>query len=205
MADIERSPRRLPEGVETVLLAAVAGIPCIGGPISVALGRTLERSRYNIHEMVHEAVVSSGASELLIARVQEDERLSYLLLNALEAGERTSMAEKRRVLGQAVGRAARNPGLISENELQVRALQDLDVPHVEAMSVIAEAPGRHPELRADLAISKELAAYPEPVIAALVRNGIVEAEPSYADPNAIGGLSRFGRQLLADLRSQSDS
>lgn len=190
---------------ETAMLALVAAIPVAGGSLSVILGRTLERSRENIHEIVQEAAASAGATEALVARVEEDERLSYLLLHALEAGERTTMAEKRRVLGQAVGRASRDPSLISDSELQVRALRDLDVPHVAAMAAIVAALESHPGMRPGMVVREALAGYPAPIIAALVRNGLVEPESTWDDMAGIKGLNAFGGRLLSDLKSRADA
>lgn len=187
---------------ETALVAAASAIPVVGGPISVVLDRTLQRTRQNIVEVAQAAVDEVGVADALVDRLESDERLAYLLLNAAEAGERTSMAAKRRLLGRAVGRAARDGARIDESEFQVRALRDLDVPHVQAMSDIEEQTRRRDGTNPVIVVREALERYPAPIRAALIQHGLVEQASTWDDMNAISGLNDFGAQLLEDLRSE---
>lgn len=189
---------------ETALVAAASAVPIVGGPIAIVLDRTLQRTRQNVVEVAQAAVYEAGA-EALVERLEDDERLAYLLLNAAEAGERTSMAAKRRLLGRAVGRAARDTARIDESELQVRALRDLDVPHVQALSHIEEQTRRQAGSNPVAAVSEALKRYPAPIRAALIQHGLVEQASTWDDMNAISGLNDFGTRLLEDLRSEEDA
>jgi hypothetical protein len=185
---------------ETALLAAVSAIPYVGGPLALVAERTIERSRSNVAETGVAAIEEAGDPELFLQRVSDDERLAYMLLNAAEAAERTSLAAKRRLLGRVVGRAARDPAPIDESDLFTAALRDLDAPHLRVLAELEKA------FQADQGRLKTLVAkevmdrHPAPIAAALRRHGLVNEVATWDYAGLFDDLTDFGRKLLDDLR-----
>lgn len=188
---------------ETALLAAVSLIPWVGGPLAIVAERTMERSRSNVAETGAAAIAEVGDPELFLQRIQQDERLAYMLLNAAEAAERSSLAAKRRLLGRVVGRAARDPALIDEGELLVAALSDLDVPHMRALADLDEAFKANRDRLKTLVSKEVMDRYPAPIAAALRRHGLVNEVTTVDYSGLFDDLTDFGRLLLRDLRRAS--
>ena len=188
---------------ETALLAAVSAIPYVGGPLALVAERTMDRSRSNVAETGAAAIEEAGDPELFLQRVEQDERLAYMLLNAAEGAERTSLAAKRRLLGRVVGRAAKDSARIDESELLMSALRDLDVSHLEALAELEEA-FRTNQGRLKTLVAKEVMdRYPAPIAAALRRHGLVNEVTTFDYAGLFDDLTDFGRLLLHDLRRAS--
>ena len=184
---------------ETAILAAVSAIPYVGGPLALIAERTMDRSRTNIAEAGAAAIQEAGDPELFLDRVEQDERLAYMLMNAVEAAERTSLGAKRRLLGRVVGRAAKDPALIDESELLTAALRDLDGPHLQALAELEEA-FRANRGRLKTLVAKEVMdRYPAPIAAALRRHGLVSEVTTVDYSGLFDNLTDFGRLLLHDL------
>jgi hypothetical protein len=188
---------------ETALLAAMSAIPYVGGPLALVAQRTMERSRENVAETGAAAIEEAGDAELFLQRVREDERLAYMLLNAAEAAERSSLVEKRILLGRVVGRAAKDPALIDESELLTAALRDLDAPHLQALAELEEAFRTNRDRLKTLVAKEVMDRYPAPIAAALRRHGLVTEVTSFDYAGLFDDLTDFGRSLLRDLRRAS--
>jgi len=163
----------------------------------------MERSRRNVAETGAAAIEEAGDAELFLERVGQDERLAYMLLNAAEAAERTSLGEKRRLLGRVVGRAAKDPALIDESELLTAALRDLDVPHLQALAELEEAFRTNRGTLKTLIAKEVMDRYPAPIAAALRRHGLVNEVTTMDYAGLFDELTDFGRLLLQDLRRAS--
>jgi hypothetical protein len=93
-------------------------------------------------------------------------------------------------MGRVVGQAATDDALVDESELLFRALSDLDGPEFGLLSRMSSEQGGQDRVRtmADAA--------PQPVVSALVRNGVVETLGTLDGPPVPVSISRFGRSLL---------
>jgi hypothetical protein len=145
------------------------------------------------------------------------------VVNALESAGRTGYEPKRRLLGRVVINAALDAATIDHSQLIALALRDLEAPHVRALERIRiavdtveldpllspPAPLGEEEVRAELgrwqseaaieAGSREL----EPVIAALIRTGVAISATVLDAGLSVNSVTKFGRELLDELRSVS--
>ena len=139
--------------------------------------------------MAESAVREAGGADALLDAVGRNERVADLLLAAASAAERTALAWKRRAMGRVVGHAAADDALVDDSELCF-ALSDLDGPEFGLLSRMASDQGGQDEVRA-LADGA-----PQPVVSALVRNGVVDSVGTFDGPPVPVSVSRFGRSLL---------
>jgi hypothetical protein len=111
-----------------------------------------------------------------------------------------------------------NDDAFDEARFIVTALEELDSPHIVALTLIRKADDgnqRNPGLSDDEILQEQLKRIPYPVLAVLARTGVVrqgseERENGlFSIPRAgtlsITGISHFGRQLLEYLESVIDS
>jgi hypothetical protein len=189
--------------VETLVIAALNLLPGIGGALASVYERTSQRTRENIALAGAAAIAEAGDEELLLKRIQEDERLSYLFMNVCEVAARSAVAEKKLLLGKLLGRAVRDEAEIDRGELAERILRDLEGPHLRAMSELADAADAT-QSRGEVsqhAFDEVMDKYPSPVRAALERNGLLATVGTYGGGEIVIGLNEFGRWLLEEVRA----
>jgi hypothetical protein len=98
-----------------------------------------------------DAAAAAGAQtdeELLefIGQAVSDQRKQELLALALIIAQDTASRDKRRALGRAIASGTETDGaLVDQEQLFVRVLDDLDVPHVRLLRLMATVPAHHAE------------------------------------------------------------
>lgn len=102
---------------------------------SAHAGQTLndaaEAARLPIEQFVDEALA--------------DDKRTELLVRALTAAQDVSLREKRRALGRALAAGVGGQSMVGDEFLFMRALADLDEPHIAVLQVIGtEPPIHHP-------------------------------------------------------------
>lgn len=181
----------VPTRPETAIKAALALIPVVGGALSVVADDHIARRRARVEEMVTEAVshLDDDGTEL-VERVGSDEEFADMFFKAIRGASESHVEAKRkafaRLLAEGAGEA---PGELDEISLMVDALRELELVHLRTLKRLAnyEHPGRLRSL---------VQATPDPVFAALRRNGLLQEEEQY-DGTEITGISEFGTRLLA--------
>jgi len=200
---------------ETFVKMAIATVPYVGGPLGVLYEDILARRKARVSAMGIAALSRfEGTSEHFVMRLGEEPRLGGLFVTAAEAAARTTVDEKARAMGLLLADAADargNESSFDEKELLLLALADLEWPHIRALGelgsfptdeelhqqgksnqTLGASPKREDRLRA-------IEALPSPVLAALLRHGLVQQE-SAVDGLYVNGLTPFGHKLLAYLQ-----
>ena len=133
-------------GPEASVMAATA-TPGITVTLSAIWDKVAERRVSHVEETLTEAADTSATTleEFLDAAVS-GERSQELLARVVMAAQDTTMREKRRALGRALAAGvAGDSAVVDEELLFVRAIADLDPPHIRLLSLIgSEAPSKAP-------------------------------------------------------------
>lgn len=186
--------------VESFLLAAVAGVPVVGGSLSQIAGDEMQRRRERATEF---ATVIGELTEphRPLDRLLDDEGFGLLLVAALEAAMRTLIQEKRRALARVVANAANDGAVVDQSHHLVRALRDLEGPELKTLARLSK--GQRDAERDGVDVTQRLAELsgrtPAPVLAALVRHGAVQIGET-ADGLQARRVTAFGIDLLAFVR-----
>ena len=189
---------------ETAIKAALSLVPAVGGTLATIVGDEMERRRGRVLESTDTVISAVGPTEL-VKRLEDDERLTSLFTEALEASARTTLAEKRRAMAIAISRAVLDSAAIDEAHLVVAALADLDVPHLRELERFRRRVDAADPDRDDLAsqmVETSGTGMAAPIEAALVRHGCLWS----ASVSVLGGrvthwgVTGFGRHILRELR-----
>lgn len=211
MTDSGQEP---PSVADIAIRAALSAVPQFGGSLVSVYEGIRDRRAARANEVVAEA---AGVDELLLLtqRLQENEELDAALSAAVEAGVRSSLEAKRRLLGRIVRAAVLDDAKVDEATLLIGVLAQIDAPHVrclEALRRVEETEGaagrirdraRGAERETNQAIYEVGLAHPAPVVIALKNLGLLEGSGTY-DMQLVQGLTPFGRRLAADLRAAED-
>lgn len=202
MSESIEPPTRTDTAVE-VAQALVSQVPVVGDALVIVVRDTYAR-RVAKAEAVALAVADQvGGVGLLAERLEASPELEALFFEAVEAGARTGLEDKRRLLGRLVTAAVLDDAKVEPGQLLVQALRELDAPHLRGLEAVRRAsdtsnePGGYEAVTK--AVTEAVAALPEPLRAALVRTGTL-----YVGSGMMAGsprLTRFGRELLDDLRA----
>lgn len=190
MTTAPEQPRGSPSKNETAIKAVLELVPFVGGAIATIFGDHMERRRGRIQETAAAAVDRVGGdADRITDRLKSDERFADIFFDGLAAASRSSIEAKRVAIGHALGDAAMGEGELEldESQLLLKAMADLELPHLRALQRISRM--EQTELMASL-----LQATPPPVLAALIRHGLV-IQGAY-DGLAIEGVTDFGNRLL---------
>lgn len=192
---------------------ALAALPAVGGSLAILYQDVLARRRLNVTQVLSIALDGfAGSSEEFIDRFRDDERLQMVFARAMEAASRTSLGQKIRALGPLLGEAsdAASDGELDDVELLLWALEDLERPHVAALQELGryrsddelaadtENIGDDPSRLERLEYTRSVA---EPVIATLLRHGLVAQQSGY--DLYLAGVTPFGRKLLTFLHREA--
>lgn len=188
----------VPTRPETAIKAALALIPVVGGALSVVADDHMARRRARVEEMVTDAVAYlDGDGTELVERVGSDEEFADMFFTAVQGASESHVEAKRkafaRLLAEGVGE---DPGELDVISLMINALSELELIHLRTLQRLSklEHTGR---------LRSMIAATPDPVFAALRRNGLLKEEEQY-DETEITGISDFGARLLAYVEAAGE-
>ena len=119
--------------------AATALAPAIEVVLSRVAGRLNQRRyRHAAETLMYAADASSEPIEELVEKAISDERRHELLARALGVAQDTSLRDKRRALGRALAAGiAGDDARIDDELLFIRAIADLDEPHIRLLALLA--------------------------------------------------------------------
>jgi hypothetical protein len=190
----DEPPTRAETGVKAVLRA----IPYIGSSLSIIFEDTRARHVARGTGVVQEIAEETGADRLS-ERLAKDEEVEVLFIEGVEIAVRSGLKAKRRLLARVVAKAVLDDAEIEPGQLLVQAFRDLDAPQLRALTRIrnaedaakaVEVDGETNDVRSDRiadAASKTGRAEPTPVLAALIRTGVV-----YPATLVGGGVAAYG-------------
>jgi hypothetical protein len=195
-----------------VLFMPIAGVPGITTSVGIVLEHIIRKRRHTGEKFIETVVSHVGEHELLTA-IQTDDERNELLWSSVQASMSTGIEGKRIYLARVVANAMTDATKIDGAQLIVKALTELEGPHVRALVELVAAddanqaePGNSDEI-----LQAALEAIPAPVLATLVRVGVVyvgseqRGNGLYSVPRArtysITGVNDFGRELVDDLHS----
>jgi predicted lactoylglutathione lyase len=136
--------------VDPVLGAAATALsPALETALS-KVADVLGRSRaQQAADTLLDAAAAAGAQtdeEFLefIEQAVSDKRKQELLARALIIAQDTASRDKRRALGRAIASGTANDGaLVDQEQLFVRVLDDLDVPHIRLLQLMTTVPAHY--------------------------------------------------------------
>lgn len=195
-----------------------------------------QRAERNAEQVLDDAAAESELDvEELLRRVGEDERLMLLLASTIEAAQRASAEAKLTGLARALatGILQNDDAAIDEAQMIVATIRELEPAHLRALEHVAgqdyprarevpvevtDAPPilgfvRVPEDRPAVAIGATLAEKSEllafPIIATLVRHGLIYESQNAADPQDyyFGSYyaTTYGRHVLHMLHGRTNT
>jgi hypothetical protein len=200
----ENRPAEAEAIAETALLATIAAIPDVGGPLAVVAQRVIGELRRKRVVDVAESAFAVIPPEELVRQLEQNDRLADIFVRATESARRSSHYAKRRAMGRVVAEAAQDSAKIDVAELAVVALAELEAPHFQLLADLEATAGDNAEA---LAASRR---YPAPVPAALQRVGAAmnvtydaghAAEDESLPSPVLSSLTEFGRELLQYVRA----
>lgn len=182
---------------EMGVVAAVAAIPGVGGPLSVVTNYALTEMRAARAREFGEDMFRLVEPDRLVAELRNDDRLADFFARAAESATRTRHRAKRRLMADVVARASLDRAEIDESELFVWALDQLEAPHFR---LLTELQGASSEEAYELS-----SRYPAPVVATVERVGA--AYQNFYDGGTaqgedglprlrVTGLTDFGERLI---------
>ena len=121
------------------LAPVVVSVTPLAAAAATAIGRIGRRREENAAETLAEAVKASGdPPEEFINKATADDRRIELLTRALVIAQDTALREKRRALGRALANGiAGDNARIDEELLFLRAVADVDAPHIKLLARLA--------------------------------------------------------------------
>lgn len=119
--------------------AATALAPAMESMITHVVGRLRRRRARNAAETLADAAEAAGEPvEQLTLEAIATERREELFIRTITIAEDTALRDKRRALGRALAAGiAGDDAKIDEELLFVRAIADIDTPHIRLLSMIA--------------------------------------------------------------------
>lgn len=196
-----------PSRGETAIRAAVRLVPSpVGDSLETVVNDVLARRRVWAKETAEQVAVEVDDDALLLERLKE-ERVAMLFVEAVEAGMRSRVDAKRRVLARVVARTVLDDAQVEEAELVTTALRQLDAPHVRALERLRriewDRENVGDDYRAEGSASKTVTQAsreePAPILSALIYTGVAEPATLVGGGTAIHCVSMFGHRLLDDL------
>lgn len=198
-----------PTITETVVRAALAAVPHVGGPLEVIFSDVRARQAVKAEELVGYIALEVGEGALA-ARLADDPRAEALFVNAVNAALKTGSAAKRQLLARVAAQALTDEATFDENELLVSTLEELESQHIAALARLeAEWVER---LTTEAGVvntgkSQEWQRVPEPVKAALIRVGAARAtsltQIALEGPRRADGITDYGLKVLERLRDEN--
>lgn len=118
---------------------ATAASPALAALFSRVLHPLGEHRIRHAAEVIEDAADAAGGPvEQLIEKALADERREELFARTLTIGQDTALREKRRALGRALAAGiAGDDAKIDEELLFIRAVADIDTPHIRLLAMLA--------------------------------------------------------------------
>jgi len=204
--DLTVSLEKPPTVVDTVVRAALAAVPYVGGPLEVIVSDVRARQAAKAESLVASIALAVGEDTLAL-RLAEDPRTEALFVNAVNAALRTGYEAKRLLLARVAAHALQDTAILDDAELLVNTLEDLEAPHIAAL-VRLEAEWLE-RLRTEVGVvnwgsSPEWQRLAEPIKAVLVRVGAARPSSQTAvaleGPRRAEGITDWGLTILNQLR-----
>lgn len=196
-------------------VASIAGY-VLGGPVGAVAGAmaspAAERFLYQVHKEIFErgdvvmdaiAYESELSTDQLFSLLTDQDELKAIFARVVLASSSTTMQEKLRGLGRALGRAIVDDSRIDEAFCLVAALDEMELPHFRLLAKLTSPPvikGRDPEkikgwTRAQiLETGNGMELVGHSILGVLIRHGLVAEIPS----NSVMG-SPPAQYLASDL------
>jgi hypothetical protein len=205
-----------PSVPEIVGKAVVAGIPYVGGSLVEVISGIQKRREY-VAETALGVISERVGEDALMSMAEREPEIEALLWTALQAVAATGVESKRKLLVKVVANAMTSTEPIDMEQLQTQALAELDAPHFRALARLAHAEdldaAEGKTDKQDSNLNHAAAKEPVPVLAALIRTGVVYPAAMVDQGNGLGrapsprelgvsGVTDFGWRLLADLQRE---
>lgn len=189
---------------DTLVRAALKLVPRFGDALEVIYNDTRARHAEKVAHTL-EAVVAQTGPDALMERLNSDPEVEALFVDAVEAATRTGVEGKRILLARVLAAAVLDDARVEEAQLITQALRELDAPHIRALERIRLAADTLDDLpererKEAQAVLSAGRAEPVPVVAVLVRTGVVEPATLFGGGHAVHDITDFGRNLLDALR-----
>lgn len=198
---------------ELITAVATGTTPSMASVLAVAGAGVL--ARFKAKGEKHVTAISEDVGPERFHEVLEtDPEREALFINSLQIAMLTADDQKRIYLARVVANAFKDDALVDDAILITEALRALDGPHIKTLAQIAAVDQKlrsHPLPTNNDDWQRELERHREPILAALVRAGVVYAGleedgdgnyiPGLAKTYGISGVNQFGRDLLAELES----
>jgi hypothetical protein len=128
---------------EAGLAASTAG-PSVALAVNRLIKILSERRAAHAEQTLNDAARAADLPvEQFVDRALADEKRTELLVRALTAAQDTSLREKRRALGRALAAGVGDESKVDDEFLFIRAVADLDEPHIVTLQVISTVPPFH--------------------------------------------------------------
>lgn len=201
-----------PTVVETTVKAVLRAIPYVGSSLSIIFEDTRARHVARVAQVVEEVAMTAGVDRLS-ERLAKDEKIEIIFIEGVEIAVRSGLKAKRRLLARGIAKAVLDDAEIEPAQLLIQAFQDLDAPHLRALARIRNAEKTAEEVDANGetnddrreriadAATKAGRTEPTPIIATLIRTGVIYPATLVGGGVAVYGVSEFGRRLLVDLEN----
>lgn len=181
-------------GAASAVVGALLG-PEVGPAVAAAANPVLtqvftrvgrlfvQQSRQQGEAVLAEAAEVVGGVDELAELIAASPRRVQLAGQAVAAGSATTMEDKIRALGRCLAAGLDDDALVDPQLLIAAALADIEAPHVKVLRILAEqAPPAAHWTAEELAVARpELAAVVAPVLATLLRHGLIEVDGRLAE------------------------
>jgi hypothetical protein len=129
-----------------VAIAASAAAPSMAYSLNRLVRMLSRRRTAHAEEALNDAAEAATlAIEQFIDEALADEKRTELLVRALTTAQDVALREKRRAIGRALAAGVCGTSPVDDEFLFIRALADLDEPHIAVLQVIGrEAPAHQP-------------------------------------------------------------
>jgi hypothetical protein len=210
--------KKKPSGAEIVRKAATGVLIPHGGVINQIIADLQGRRAYAAEHALGAITERVGRDtfDSIVKRDPEIEALLWLVLQAIVA---TGVESKRKLLQDVVANAMTSTEPIDLAQVKSMVLAELDAPHFRALKRLVHAEdldsAEDKTDRPNNNLDQAVAAEPVPVVAALIRTGVVYPAEVVNNGNGtasapsprelrLSGVTDFGRSLLADLEPLED-
>jgi hypothetical protein len=195
--------------------AALTASPRAAGSLLVVYDGLRDRYAGRAEQVVREAVAGLDDEEVS-RRLAHEDILDAAFAAAVEAGARSGLESKRRLLGRVVRRALEDSALVDQAVLLVGILAQIDAPHVTCLEQVRRAQddalaagevaprARWAEREIVPRVNEAGGQFPAAVLTALSALGLVDASGIDDGEVLVKAVTPFGVALLDDLRAAED-